>query len=172
MRAAGFLLAQLGGFAGQHFAERIAEIGLTPPEVGVLRMIAAEPGRSQRSLAEHLGVVPSRVVVLIDPLDQKGWIERRRSSTDRRNHELHLTPEGVKRLARMAAQAVAHENEFFSGLTDDEYAQLADLLAKLAATHGLTPGVHPGFRTLSFAVCQTAPGTVACDVPSAAGEDE
>ncbi|WP_433195897.1 MarR family winged helix-turn-helix transcriptional regulator [Nocardia sp. CA-107356] len=148
MRAASFQLAQLGGYAGGRFAERVAEIGLTPPEVGILRLIAAEPGRSQRSLAAELGVVPSRVVALIDPLDRKGWIERRRSATDRRNHELHLTPEGGKLLARMAKLAVAHETELFEGLTDDEYEQLAVLLTKLAAARDLTPGVHPGYRTL------------------------
>ncbi|MFF2552791.1 MarR family winged helix-turn-helix transcriptional regulator [Nocardia sp. NPDC058058] len=148
MRAAGFQLAQLGAHAAQRFAERIAEIGLTPPEVGILRMIAAQPGRSQRSLAEELGVVPSRVVALIDPLDQRGWIERRRSATDRRNHELHLTSEGGKMLAGMAKMAVAHETELFEGLTDAEYEQLSVLLRKLAAARELTPGVHPGYRTL------------------------
>lgn len=148
MRAAAFQLAQLGAYAGGRFAERIAEIGLTPPEVGILRLIAAEPGRSQRSLAAALGVVPSRVVALIDPLDTKGWIERRRSPTDRRNHELHLSPEGAKQLARMAKLATTHESELFEGLTGDEYNQLATLLQKLAAARNLTPGVHPGYRTL------------------------
>ncbi|GAB0106824.1 hypothetical protein JMUB6875_58140 [Nocardia sp. JMUB6875] len=149
MRAAAFQLAQLGGHAAQRFAERIAEIGLTPPEVGILRLIAAEPGRSQRSLAAELGVVPSRVVALIDPLDRKGWISRRRSESDRRNHELHLTPEGGKLLARMATLAVAHETEMFENLSDEEYEQLATLLTKLVAARALTPGVHPGYRTMS-----------------------
>ncbi|UGT40351.1 MarR family winged helix-turn-helix transcriptional regulator [Nocardia yamanashiensis] len=148
MRAAAFQLAQLGGLAAQRFAERVAEIGLTPPEVGILRMIATEPGRSQRSLAAELGVVPSRVVALIDPLDKQGLIERRRSATDRRNHELHLTPEGGKKLGSLAAVALAHEAALFESLTDTEYDQFAALLAKLAAAQQLTPGVHPGYRTL------------------------
>ncbi len=148
MRAAGFQLAQLGGLASQRFAERVAEIGLTPPEVGILRMIASEPGRSQRSLAAELGVVPSRVVALIDPLDKKGLIERRRSVTDRRNHELHLTVEGGKQLGRLAQVALAHEADLFAVLTDTEYDQFAALLAKLAAAQQLTPGVHPGYQSL------------------------
>ncbi|MEV0029553.1 MarR family winged helix-turn-helix transcriptional regulator [Nocardia sp. NPDC050793] len=148
MRAASFMLAQLGAHAAQRFGERIAEIGLTPPEVGLLRMIAAEPGRSQRTLAAELGVVPSRVVALIDPLDRKGLIERRRSETDRRNHELHLTAEGGKVLGQLARIALAHEHDMFTGLTDDEYEQLATTLDKLIKARELSPGVHPGYRTL------------------------
>ncbi|WP_433661929.1 MarR family winged helix-turn-helix transcriptional regulator [Nocardia sp. CA-128927] len=148
MRAVAFHLAQLGAHATQRFSERIAEIGLTPAEVGILRMIAAEPGRSQRALAAELGVVPSRVVALIDPLDSKGLIERRRSVTDRRNHELHLTPVAGKMLARLAAVAVAHETEMTAALSDTEYRQFADLLDRLVAARGLSPGVHPGYRTL------------------------
>ncbi|MFE9582373.1 MarR family winged helix-turn-helix transcriptional regulator [Nocardia sp. NPDC006044] len=146
MRAVSFGLAQLGAHATQRFSERIAEIGLTPPEVGILRMIAAEPGRSQRSLAAALGVVPSRVVALIDPLDSKGFVERRRSATDRRNHELHLTPAAGELLARLAAVAVAHEAELTSALSDTEYRQFADLLDRLVAARELSPGVHPGYR--------------------------
>ncbi|MEV6562765.1 MarR family winged helix-turn-helix transcriptional regulator [Nocardia sp. NPDC051756] len=146
MRAVAFGLAQLGAHATQRFSERIAEIGLTPPEVGILRMIAADPGRSQRSLAAALGVVPSRVVALIDPLDNKGLIERRRSATDRRNHELHLTPAAGKLLARLATVAVAHETELTAALSDAEYRQFADLLDRLVAARELAPGVHPGYR--------------------------
>ncbi|MFC9998805.1 MarR family winged helix-turn-helix transcriptional regulator [Nocardia sp. NPDC127526] len=147
MRAVAFQLAQLGAHAAQRFADRISEIGLTPPEAGILRLIAATPGLSQRSLAAQLGVVPSRVVALIDPLDRKGLIERRRSPADRRNHELHLTPEAGQLLARLAAVALAHESDVTATLSDAEYEQLAGLLTRLATAHDLTPGVHPGYRT-------------------------
>ncbi|WP_245721530.1 MarR family winged helix-turn-helix transcriptional regulator [Nocardia crassostreae] len=148
MRAVAFQLAQLGTHAAQRFSERIAEIGLTPPEAGILRLIAANPGLSQRALAAELGVVPSRVVALIDPLDRKGLIERRRSAADRRNHELHLTPEAGRLLARLATVAMAHEAALTAPLTDAEYLQFADLLTRLAAAGDLTPGVHPGYRDL------------------------
>ncbi|MFD4871420.1 MarR family winged helix-turn-helix transcriptional regulator, partial [Streptomyces sp. NPDC058412] len=97
-RGAAFLLAQIGAHAAGRFAERVAALGLTPADVGLLRMVAGQPGRSQRALAEDLGVVPSRVVALIDVLEDKRLVERRRSVEDRRNHELHLTPEGRQTL--------------------------------------------------------------------------
>src|SRR6476620_7287491 len=86
-----FLLSQLGAQVSSRFAERAREIGLTPSDAGVLRLLGRTPGLSQRSLADRLVAVPSRVVPLIDSLQARGLVERVRSSTDRRNYELRLT---------------------------------------------------------------------------------
>jgi len=58
-----FLLAQLGAHAAQRFAERIAELELTPPQTGLLRCVAQRPGQSQQVIAGQLGTTPSRLVV-------------------------------------------------------------------------------------------------------------
>ncbi|WP_243726968.1 MarR family winged helix-turn-helix transcriptional regulator [Actinocrispum wychmicini] len=141
-----FLLAQLGAHAANRFAERIGELGLTPVDVGLLRMIAVEPGRSQQSLAAELGVVPSRVTALIDPLDRAGLVERRRSKEDRRNYELHLTDKAGEVMAGIRQVATAHEGEICTALTDLQRTHLMGLLELIADQQGLTPGVHPGYR--------------------------
>ncbi|WP_431970449.1 hypothetical protein [Nocardia sp. bgisy134] len=51
-------------------------------------------------------------------------------------------------MGQIARVALTHEHDLFAGLTDDEYEQLANLLDKLVETRELTPGVHPGYRTL------------------------
>jgi DNA-binding MarR family transcriptional regulator len=143
-----FLLAQLGAYAASRFAERIAEIDLTPPQTGLLRAIAAQPGRSQQALATLLGTPPSRLVTLVDGLDERGFVERRRNPDDRRLHALHLTEEGEKLLRRIGEVARAHDEAICGTLEPEERDTLRALLAKLAAEHGLTPGVHPGYRRL------------------------
>jgi DNA-binding MarR family transcriptional regulator len=143
-----FLLAQLGAYAAGRFAERIAEIDLTPPQTGLLRAIAAQPGRSQQALATLLGTPPSRLVTLVDGLDERGFVERRRNPDDRRLHALHLTEEGEKLLRRIGEVARAHDEAICGTLEPEERDTLRALLAKLAAEHGLTPGVHPGYRRL------------------------
>ncbi|MFD9369705.1 MarR family winged helix-turn-helix transcriptional regulator [Streptomyces sp. NPDC060020] len=148
-RGAAFLLAQIGAHAAGRFAERVATLGLTPADVGLLRMVAGRPGRSQRALAEDLGVVPSRVVALIDVLEDKRLVERRRSVEDRRNHELHLTAEGRKTLGAVSRAAAAHEDDLLAALDPDGRAHLLELLERVAAQQELTPGVHPGYRTLA-----------------------
>ncbi|MFD7783352.1 MarR family winged helix-turn-helix transcriptional regulator [Streptomyces nojiriensis] len=148
-RGAAFLLAQIGAHAAGRFAERVAALGLTPADVGLLRMVAGQPGRSQRALAEDLGVVPSRVVALIDVLEDKRLVERRRSAEDRRNYELHLTPEGRQALGAVSRAAAAHEDDLLAALDPDGRARLVELLERVAAQQELTPGVHPGYRALA-----------------------
>lgn len=143
-----FLLAQVGAHAADRFATRIAEINLTPPLAGVMRLIALTPGRSQQSLANELGMLPSKVVTLVDDLERRGLVERQRNPDDRRLYALHLTRHGKQFLARIRDVADAHENDLVGSLADTERDQLAALLTRIAAQQELTPGVHPGYRHL------------------------
>ncbi len=145
-RGIAYSLTQLGTLGAQRFSERVGELGLTAPEAGVLRLLAFESGLSQRALAGRLGSAPSRVVVLVDSLEGKGLVRRERSATDRRNHELQLTDDGLAMLARLGATASAHEEELIAPLSERERTQLATLLGKLREAHGIDPMVHPGYR--------------------------
>jgi DNA-binding MarR family transcriptional regulator len=141
-----FLLAQLGAHAATEFAERLRPLDLTPPQAGVLRRIAHAPGESQRALADALGMHAPRLVALIDDLESRGLVQRSRDPADRRNYALSLTPAGRETMTRIATVARQHERAVTAALDDDERAELAAVLRRLADDQGLTPGVHPGFR--------------------------
>src|ERR1700726_811035 len=81
-----FLLAQLGAHAAAAFAERIRPLALTPPQAGVLRLLAQFPGQSQRELADALQMHAPRLVALIDELEGRGLVARERDPHDRRNY--------------------------------------------------------------------------------------
>jgi DNA-binding MarR family transcriptional regulator len=144
----GFLLSQLGAHAADRFGDRIAVLGITPPHAGILRMITTMPSCNQLSLAKRLGVLPSRMVLLIDELAAKGLVERRRSEKDRRHSELALTKAGVQLLERLSGLAAEHEADLCAALTPNERETLAILCRKIVTQQGLTPDVHPGFRKL------------------------
>jgi DNA-binding MarR family transcriptional regulator len=143
-----FLLAQLGAHAAERFSSALAEHDLTPPLVGIMRLLQAEPGPSQQQLAERLGMVPSRIVSYVDELESRGWIARTRDTVDRRVNVLTITDAGRTAFTSIATIAREHEMRITAGLDDADRATLLDLLAKLAATQQLTPGVHPGYRRL------------------------
>lgn len=145
---AAFLLTQIGTLAAARFAERIGELDLTPPQTGLLRAVAVTPGQSQQALARHLGTPPSRLVALVDDLAERGLLERRRNPDDRRLHALHLTDAGRELMRRIGEVARAHDDDICRGLDEHERVTLAALLARIAADHDLTPGVHPGYRRL------------------------
>jgi DNA-binding MarR family transcriptional regulator len=142
-----FLLAQLGAHAAERYAERVAGLDLTPAQTGVLRLVAQHPGQSQQALAAQLGVGASKVVALVDDLEAQALVERRRSTTDRRNYALHLTDLGTKTLAEIGTVARRHDADITAALSERERVQLTRLLEKIVDQQGLTPGVHPGFRT-------------------------
>ncbi|MFE3175576.1 MarR family winged helix-turn-helix transcriptional regulator [Amycolatopsis sp. NPDC059090] len=141
-----FLLAQLGAHATQRFAERVADLGLTPPQTGLLRAIARRPGESQQVLAAELGTPPTRLVALVDGLEQQGLIERRRNPQDRRLYAVFLSDEGQETMAALAKAAAAHEDEMTAALSTEERSVLRGLLGRVAEDRGLTPGIHPGYR--------------------------
>ena len=145
---AAFGLAQLGGLAAQRFAERLAPTGLTPAHAGLLRAVATDEGRSQQAVASQLGLLPSRLVALVDELERDGLVERHRNPQDRRHYALHLTDAGHARMREIGRLAMEHGAALLAPLDDTERVTLGDLLARLATHHGLAPGVHPGYRTM------------------------
>lgn len=146
---AAFLLAQLGAHAAAKFAERIGRHDLTPPQAGILRMLRGNPRISQQQLAERLGILPSRVVAFVDDLERLGLVQRARDDTDRRRNALQLTNAGRAALEAIGRVARAHEADLCAGLTDTEREKLIALLGRIAEQQGLTPGVHPGYRTVN-----------------------
>ncbi len=144
-----FLLTQLGTHAASGFAERVERLGLTPPQVGMLRMIGSRPGLSQQALAESLGLLPSRLVTFVDDLESAGLLARLRSRRDRRVHELRLTDLGRRRMSEVATVAVEHEAALTAALSRTERDELGGMLRRIAEQQGIAPGVHPGYRKLS-----------------------
>jgi DNA-binding MarR family transcriptional regulator len=146
--SAAFLLAQLGAYASGQFAKRLEPLGFTPAQAGIFRIIAANPGLSQQELAAKLGMYASRLVAVIDDLDERGLIERRPSNSDRRLYALHLTKSGKEQFSAIGVIAREHGRDLLDGLSDEERSTLAELLERVATKKGLQEGVHPGYRNI------------------------
>jgi DNA-binding MarR family transcriptional regulator len=143
-RSVGFLISQLGFFSSRGFMEALEPVGIDPRQFLLLRFVAAAPGQSQQALAERLAVPASRMVALVDHLEEAGLVERRPDPEDRRVRGLHLTRKGRGVLERAGKIAIDYETRLCAGINREEREMLIDLLQKLQA--GQTPlgGVHPG----------------------------
>jgi DNA-binding MarR family transcriptional regulator len=142
-RRVGFLLVQLGTHAHRRFAGRLAALGLHPRHFGMLSHIAAVEGQSQQALSIALGIHRSAVVALVDDLEHRGLAERRRDPVDRRAYSLYLTAPGRALLTELERAADEEEAELLAALDASERSQLISLLQRMAASQGLTAGVHP-----------------------------
>ena len=121
-------LAQLAVF--RDFERSVGELGVSPGRFGVLVLIHGNPGITQSRLAEAVGLDRSTLVPVLDGLERRALIERRRGE-DRRTNGLRLTPSGKQLLRRTKRRILAHERSMVSGLTESEREQLVALLAKL-----------------------------------------
>jgi DNA-binding MarR family transcriptional regulator len=144
--SAAFLIAQVGAHASSQFAERLRKVRLAPQHAGILRILSAKAGITQQALATTLGIVASRLVVLIDEMEQRGLIERRQNPEDRRSHALYVTENGRSALEAVGRIAREHSQALLAAISDDERQQLASLLQRIADEQRLTRGVHPGYR--------------------------
>jgi DNA-binding MarR family transcriptional regulator len=141
---AAFLLSQLGYHSSRLWQGRLAPLGLEPRHVMLLRHVAIAEGRSQQALGEAVQIPPSRMVALVDALEQRGLLRRRPDPNDRRVRTLHLTRDGWRLLDKVMEISLEHERQLCKGLQPAEREQLITLLSRLAAEQGLGEGVHPG----------------------------
>jgi len=104
--------------------------GLSPGRVGMLTLIEANPGVTQSRLATAVGLDRSTLVGVLDMLQSRGLIERRRGE-DRRTNGLWLTRKGRSLLERAKRRITLHERRVASHLSAVERTQLFALLEKL-----------------------------------------
>jgi DNA-binding MarR family transcriptional regulator len=139
-----FLLSQVGIYASRRFAERIAAVDLNPPLFRILNLVDAREGQSQQAIGAAIEVPPSRMVALVDELEQRALVERRPDPKDRRVRALFLTAKGRKSLTRGREIAKQHEQDLTEGMPPADRQRLVDLLQKIVDQQAIGSGVHPG----------------------------
>lgn len=111
------------------FTTAMASLDLTQKQCATLQLIHANPGVSQVDLAATLGTDRATMMAMIDRLEQRSFLARRRSITDRRRQELNLTPDGEAILVRARSAIADHERHFTARFTAEELKTLVNALS-------------------------------------------
>lgn len=114
------------------FARHLGPLGLKVLDYSILVLVASNPEVNQKQLGEALDVAPPNMAAAIDRLVEAGWVERVRSTRDRRVVLIHLTKPGRELLRRAEAIAGTMEQETLHKLSVAERALLVELLLKVA----------------------------------------
>jgi DNA-binding MarR family transcriptional regulator len=129
------LLARHGGITDARIREALTTSGVTPRHAIVLMHLAGgEAG--QRDLGTRLGVDPSVLVALLNALEDRDLIRRRRDPADRRRHIVEITEAGADAVTKLDTAIGRVEDELFGDLTPQERGTLHALLARVRTTHG------------------------------------
>jgi len=96
------------------------QLRMAPGHYTVLSLIKLNPGINQSRLAHSMYLDRSSMVPILDQLEKKDWIERKRPPNDRRSHALYLTNAGhtavkqadreVNKLEESIATEMGHDN--------------------------------------------------------------
>jgi DNA-binding MarR family transcriptional regulator len=79
-----------------HVRARSTKWSLSSHDSSILAHLSLRAGTSPRSLAGHLGVVPSTLFAALKRLEQLGYITNTPTADDRRRRELWLTERGAE----------------------------------------------------------------------------
>lgn len=127
----GFRLRRVQNQLSRDFTAATAGRGLRSGLLSSLAIIAANRGISQSELSREVGLDKSVTVTIIDELEKSGWAVRRRSSTDRRRHELIITAAGQACLDELFAVLEKTEHAVLHQLSRAELQLLNGLLDRM-----------------------------------------
>jgi DNA-binding MarR family transcriptional regulator len=104
-------------------------LGIKLRQLMLLSYLRAGAPALQQQLCESLWLDPNNCVLLLNELEELGYVERRRDPADRRRHVVDITDEGRLALERGERAQESLGDEILAGLGDEERSTLRSLLS-------------------------------------------
>ncbi len=105
---------------------------VTKREFNLLIMLGRSEKMIMREVADFLCVPVSTATTIIDKLDEKGYLKRMHSSTDRRTIVVALNEEGRSIYLSLRKKLKSFGGEVMNKLDENEKTKFIDLLGKVA----------------------------------------
>ena len=119
-----YLLNRAGARIAAAFSEEVRLLGATLQMWRVLAALREGDGRRMGDLSETTSIEVSTLTRLVDNMEKKGLVARRRDAADARVVALHATPAGRRLTQRITPIAERYESVALAGFTAAE----ADIL--------------------------------------------
>jgi len=113
----GYLLKHVQARLTEEQAKALEPFGVNGRDLAVLSTVASELPLSQLEVAARLGVDRTSIGDLLDALEERGLVERRRSPEDRRRNLVALTQHGEDTLEKAEQVRIKVEQDFLAPLT-------------------------------------------------------
>jgi DNA-binding MarR family transcriptional regulator len=108
-RLFGYRLRRAQGAVHRDYMATVDELKLTQKQTAVMWLVQANPGVSQGGIGAVLGIDRATMMALVDRLESRDLLARRRSTVDARLRELHVTAAGKALMAQLRTRIASHE---------------------------------------------------------------
>jgi DNA-binding MarR family transcriptional regulator len=108
-----------------------AEYSITGPQVICLQTVHEDGPMTVTAMAKLVHLSTSTVVGIIDRLEQRGWVQRERSTKDRRQILIHVTDEGRALLASVPSPLQERLAGGLAELPEKEQVDLAKAVERI-----------------------------------------
>ena len=135
-RPIGLEVTRTAKAVGMAFNAALQAQGGSVPVWLILNALTHEKLATQLDLARSLGIEGPTLTRHLDNLEEAGLVERRRSEEDRRAVRVALTPAGEAAYASLLDEVAGFNRRLLGGISDDEQAELRELLGRLRANVG------------------------------------
>jgi DNA-binding MarR family transcriptional regulator len=111
--------------------DAVAKVNLTPFQFRALVFALVQNNATTTDLADYVGVHPSVATGIVQKLVGRGYLARTADEEDRRIRRLSLTEDGREFIEGVVGAARAERRRQLDALSDEQLAQLGDILATL-----------------------------------------
>jgi len=129
----GRLLRRAHGAFSREFRSRLSEKGVTFGEFIHLERLWEEDGLNQTEISRRVEITTASSTQIIDTLEKRGFIVRRRNPGDRRNLNVFLTKAGKALETDLLECARATNRRARTGLSDRDTLTLFELVGRIIA---------------------------------------
>jgi len=127
----GYRLRRAQGAAYRDYLASLADLKLTQKQTAVMWLVMGNAGVAQGAIGTALGMDRATMMGLVDRLEGRGLLQRRRSSVDGRRRELQATPSGLRLMERVREKIGEHEARMKRLFSTAELRTLERLLQRL-----------------------------------------
>jgi DNA-binding MarR family transcriptional regulator len=128
-RRPALLMTKLGNEVLAQAEGPLAEMGLSGRQYVLLSVLDTDSPESQLELAHLSGLLPAQIVPVLDEMERRGLVERKRSEADRRRSVVRPTASGRELLARADALGESIMDVLFGQLDTTARSQLDEALS-------------------------------------------
>ena len=126
-----YLLNRAGARIATAFSEEVRPLGATLQMWRVLAALREQDGRRMGDLSETTSIEVSTLTRLVDAMEKKGLVARRREAGDARVVALRVTPAGRRLTRRVLPIAERYERVALEGFSAAETSALKTALRRL-----------------------------------------